>query len=172
MKVAIIHAGADSIEEFVEAKEIESNLDTYYSEIGCDCIEIPERCIGGKLFNIICDEEGLLKDHPILSAVGNGYQEAIFGNLIVCGLADDDQNIILMAYRKKPEIFYLNKSYWSVQLKQFGGEHLQWAPGFLEYRDSLKKKNFKNWARGIKHKVNCLKYAWRIYKHMSKVKIH
>ena len=89
-----------------------------------------------------------------------------------CGLADDDQNIILMAYRKKPEIFYLNKSYWSVQLKQFGGEHLQWAPEFLEYRDSLKKKNFKNWARGIKHKVNCLKYAWRIYKHMSKVKIH
>ena len=90
MKVAIIHAGADSIEEFVEAKEIESNLDTYYSEIGCDCIEIPERCIGGKLFNIICDEEGLLKDHPIPSAVGNGYQETIFGNLIVCGLADDD----------------------------------------------------------------------------------
>ena len=90
MKVAIIHAGADSIEEFVEAKEIESNLDTYYSEIGCDCIEIPERCIGGKLCNIICDESGLLKDDPIPSAVGKGYQEAIFGNLIVCGLADDD----------------------------------------------------------------------------------
>ena len=90
MKVAIIHAGADSIEEFVEAKEIESNLDTYYSEIGCDCIEIPSRCIGGKLFNIICDESGLLKDDPIPSAVGKGYQEAIFGNLIVCGLADDD----------------------------------------------------------------------------------
>ena len=90
MKVAIIHAGADSIDEFVEAKEIESNLDTYYSEIGCDCIEIPERCIGGKLFNIICDESGLLKDNPIQSAVGKGYQEAIFGNLIVCGLADDD----------------------------------------------------------------------------------
>ena len=90
MKVAIIHAGADSIEEFVEAKEIESNLDTYYSEIGCDYIEIPERCIGGKLFNIICDESVLLKDDPIPSAVGNGYQEAIFGNLIVCGLADDD----------------------------------------------------------------------------------
>lgn len=90
MKVAIIHAGADSIEEFVEAKEIESNLDTYYSEIGCDCIEIPERCIGGKLFNIICDDEGLLKDRPIPSALGNGYKEVIFGNLIVCGLADDD----------------------------------------------------------------------------------
>ena len=90
MKVAIIHAGANSIEEFVEAKEIESNLDTYYSEIGCDLIEIPERCIGGKLFNIICDEEGLLKDRPIPSALGNGYKEVIFGNLIVCGLADDD----------------------------------------------------------------------------------
>lgn len=90
MKVAIIHAGVDSIEELVEAKEIESNLDTYYSEIGCDCIEIPERCIGRKLFNIICDEEGLFKDNPIPSAVGNGYREAIFGNLIVCGLADDN----------------------------------------------------------------------------------
>lgn len=90
MKVAIIHAGADSIEKFVEAKEIESNLDTYYSEIGCDCIEIPERCIGGKLFNIICDEEGLFKDNPIPSAFGKGYPEAIFGNLIVCGLTDDN----------------------------------------------------------------------------------
>jgi len=89
-----------------------------------------------------------------------------------CGLADDDQNIILMAYRKDPGIFQLNPSYWSVQLKQFGGDHLQWAPGFIEYKESLQKKNFKNWARGIKHKLNCIKYAWRIYKHMSKVTIH
>lgn len=89
-----------------------------------------------------------------------------------CGLADDDQNIILMAYRKNPEIFELHESFWSVQLKQFGGYHLNWAPGYIGYRNGLKKKNFKNLIRKIKHNMNCVKYAYRIYKHMSNVEIH
>ncbi len=89
-----------------------------------------------------------------------------------CGLADDDQNIFLMAYRKNPELFHLNKSFWSIQLKQFGGEHLNWASEYIEYRNSLKKNNFINWIRRIKHKVHCMKYACRIYKHMANVEIH
>lgn len=42
-----------------------NGLSDYYREIGCDCIDITSRIIGGKPFDIICDDEGLLKDNPV-----------------------------------------------------------------------------------------------------------
>ncbi len=88
------------------------------------------------------------------------------------GIIDDDQNVILMCLRDNPSLFNTYKSSWQLPLKQFGGDHLALSPEYINYSNSLKKKNFKNWARGVKHKINCLKCAWRIYIHMSKVTIH
>ena len=36
-------------------------LDDFYREIGCSCIDIVRRSIGGKMFDIFIDDEGLLK---------------------------------------------------------------------------------------------------------------
>lgn len=36
-------------------------LDDFYREIGCSCIDIAHRSIGGKAFDIFVDDEGLLK---------------------------------------------------------------------------------------------------------------
>lgn len=36
-------------------------LDDFYREIGCSCIDIARRSIGGKMFDIFVDDEGLLK---------------------------------------------------------------------------------------------------------------
>lgn len=38
------------------------NLDDFYREIGCSCIDIASLSIGGKTFDIFVDDEGLLKD--------------------------------------------------------------------------------------------------------------
>lgn len=38
-----------------------NSLKDYYRLIDCDVIDIVKRCIGGKYYNIICDDEGLLK---------------------------------------------------------------------------------------------------------------
>lgn len=45
-------------------------------------------------------------------------------NLITMGLYDDDQMLLLMAYRAKPEIFEMHKSDWFLPLKEYGADHL------------------------------------------------
>lgn len=90
-------------------------------------------------------------------------------SLIDCGLADDDQNIMLMSYRKNPEIFNIIPSQWTKMLYQFGGNHLIWLP------DIQKKNIFASSLRSVLHwlKFNaiCAGYAWRLFKHMRKVNV-
>lgn len=92
-------------------------------------------------------------------------------SLMECGLSDDDQNIMLMAYRKRPDICHIHKSMWSCQLKLFGGDHLKWVPGFNP-KPSFKNKGLRGFVRSMRHKLSCAKYAFKIYKHMSKIIIH
>jgi hypothetical protein len=38
--------------------------------------------IGGEIYDIYCDDEGLLKSEQVVSLVDNHYQPALVGNLI------------------------------------------------------------------------------------------
>lgn len=70
------------------------------------------------------------------------FQENIF-HLLACDLCDDEQTVMLMAYRQSPELFSIHRIYgWFEPWKKFGGEHL-----------SVKVKKEKIFVR-IK---NCLK---------------
>ena len=62
--------------------------------------------------------------------------------LIDVGLIDDDQTLMLMAYRKKPEIFNLMKSDWFMPLKDYGGEHLKikCLQNKISFKDKMLKK--------------------------------
>lgn len=92
-------------------------------------------------------------------------------SLLECGLSDDDQNIMLMAYRKQPDLYQLHSSMWSCQMKIFGGEHLKWAKGF--YPDlAFERKGIKGVLKRLKHTLCCAKYAFKIFIHMSKVIVH
>ena len=62
---------------------IEKSLDGYYSALNCDCIDIATRKIGGVKYDIICDDEGLLKAHPHVSAISSDGQPMLVGNLFV-----------------------------------------------------------------------------------------
>ena len=75
--------------------EIEDSLDTFYKLIGCELIEIPMIKIGNRIYHLICDESGLLKENPITSVVNTTYQQLIVGNiLLVSGDITDDGNLI------------------------------------------------------------------------------
>ena len=52
----------DVINETHKAVEIENKLADYYRELQCTVIDIQERKIGKKVFDIICDDEGLFKE--------------------------------------------------------------------------------------------------------------
>ena len=78
-------------------------LDNLYKLLECELIEIQERLINGKLYDFIFDEEYLLngKSQEPTNAVAFGIDdkgtiqkkgdilEVIFGNLIICGIAND-----------------------------------------------------------------------------------
>ena len=74
----------DTIMSSIEEKEIEDNLDTYYKLLNCRCIDIATRKIGNNWYDIICDDEGLLKQEIIPSAIYESNKEiALVGNLII-----------------------------------------------------------------------------------------
>lgn len=61
-------------------------------------------------------------------------------SLADCGMADDDQTIALMAYRKKPQLFKLYKvNTWCGWLKELGGSHLT--------QKIFKEKKYKKYKR-------------------------
>jgi hypothetical protein len=90
MKVLIFD---ENKQELIE-KDIENELDTFYEIIGCRCIDIPRRKVGGKYFDIIVDDEGLLKDAPRCTAVDpNTLDSMLFGTLIFTN-SDDEGNTV------------------------------------------------------------------------------
>lgn len=90
--------------------------------------------------------------------------------MAACGLTDDEQNIILMAYRKCPQMFETYMTEWSKQLYQFGGSHLIWNKDHR--KTSVLKVFLRRNARKIKHACICFRYAFDLYRHMFKVTIH
>ena len=84
--------------------DIEDKLEVFYELIGCRCIDIVRRKIGNKRYDVICDDEGLFKDDPVVSAVDTKYGDRLVGNLIICksdvegnlmGLSDNDVEEII-----------------------------------------------------------------------------
>lgn len=103
-------------EKTAGAVEFEAGLDNYYRLLDCDCIDIVTRTVDGREFDIICDDEALLKDSPVPSAIGKHGQAVLFGNLLIVhhdeegntvGLSDDDVKALTAATS-----IYLGLRYW------------------------------------------------------------
>jgi hypothetical protein len=58
------------------------------------------------------------------------------------GLSDDDQLILMMSYRERPNIFEIHKSDWCLPLKEHGGEHLTLKN---KKRTFLKEISYRRW---------------------------
>ena len=73
---------------------IENNLPTLYEIINTDSIQVIARKINGKMTQIICDEEGKLKQHQYISAISKENNETLVGNLIIKSTDNEIANII------------------------------------------------------------------------------
>lgn len=69
--------------ENCEAVEIGKSLNEYYRVLDCTTIDIVARRIGGRDFEIICDDEGLYSSDPQISAIDNLGQPQLVGNLFI-----------------------------------------------------------------------------------------
>lgn len=79
--------------EKVSVVKIPDELDEFYKILGCSCIDIVNRKIGRKRFEIVCDDEGLLKDTPKISAIDNLGNVQLVGNLFIVGSEVIDGNL-------------------------------------------------------------------------------
>ena len=57
-------------------------LDDYYKYLECDCFDIATRKINGVYFDIFCDDIGLFREDPKLTAVSPKNKPMLVGNLI------------------------------------------------------------------------------------------
>ena len=84
--------------------EISENIETIYRELGCDTFDIANRKIGDRRFDIFCDDNGLFRDKPIVSAINaDHFSPMLVGNLLFAnhdsegrtvGLSDEDVAVI------------------------------------------------------------------------------
>ncbi len=80
------------------------SLDGFYKELDADPFDIAVRKIGGHPYDIFCDDIGLWREQPIVSAVGPNGEPMLVGNLVFANhnqagettdLSDDDINRIV-----------------------------------------------------------------------------
>lgn len=94
MKVVLLDAyGKYELRPFFKVIEIDGGLDELYKHLRCGCIDIVSRRIGNHRYDIIADDEGLLKDDYIVSAIEKRFREKLVGNLIVCKHNSDGEMI-------------------------------------------------------------------------------
>lgn len=77
-----------------ELMTIEDKLEVFYKLIGCRTIDIVERRFGGVMFDVVCDDEALLRDVVGLptslwfgrkeKGEREGVLEGLYGTLLLC----------------------------------------------------------------------------------------
>lgn len=78
------------IDGVTKVLNIEDDLEVYYDLLKCRMIDITTRKIGGKYYDIICDDEGLLKEEIRISAMDKDNEPCLAGSIIICNFDDDD----------------------------------------------------------------------------------
>lgn len=78
---------------FPKVIDIDDDLKVFYKLIGCQYVDMVRRKIGDKHYVIICDDEGLFKENPIVSAVDTNFKPMFVGNLIIVKDGEDGEVI-------------------------------------------------------------------------------
>lgn len=112
INVLILKAGSQ-LPPVVEP--IKDDLDEFYKIIECSTIDIVSRKIGNIYYDIICDDEGLLKDSPIVSVVSEDGSPLICGNIIICNSEEGELTSL-----KKEDIDSIRKHIGIARFKESG----------------------------------------------------
>ena len=74
----------DTTSNKATVETFEDELEEFYRLLNCDLFDIVRRKIGGKYYDIYCDDIGLYADEPIVSAIDPFDSRCgLVGNLII-----------------------------------------------------------------------------------------
>lgn len=92
-KIKVLFLDVEKEAKAFQALEIEDDYEQYLKILRIDALDIVRRNIAGKPYQIVVDDNGLLKNAPICSVEDhNGYPE-LYGNIIITGLCDNEGNL-------------------------------------------------------------------------------
>ena len=96
MKKKITGVLIDTEANTAKAVTIDNTLDALYTALHCTCIDIVSRTIGdsSKYFTIVCDDEGLLKTAPCISAVSDSGEPMLVGSLFITDFNPDTGELV------------------------------------------------------------------------------
>jgi len=80
-----------------------------------DSLQMQDDCV---MANMFCLPQSLV---PTLWQLVRNAMEA----LLMLDCLDDDQQLLLMAYKARPELFETHISNWSLPMKEYGGSHMK-----------------------------------------------
>lgn len=70
-------------------EKVTPSLENYYSMLNCDLIDIVRITFNGKDYDVICDDEALLKQPPyFFSVISKEGHPMIAGNILICNSKD------------------------------------------------------------------------------------
>ena len=64
--------------------DLKDDLEVFYKELNCDTIDIVRRKIGNRIYDIVCDEEGLFHDGYISMMDVKSQSPMLVGRLFIC----------------------------------------------------------------------------------------
>ena len=66
-------------------EKVKPELETYYKMLDCDYIDIVSISFNGRTYDVICDDEALLKSPPhTFTVINKNGQPMIAGNVLIC----------------------------------------------------------------------------------------
>ena len=74
-------------------EDVKGTLQDYYRMTHCEAIDIATRTVEGTPFNIVVDDEGILRDDPKFSVYDMDGRPNLAGSVVVCGMADLEGNM-------------------------------------------------------------------------------
>ena len=82
---------------------LEDSLSSFYASLDCTCIDIVDRTIGRskKRFSIVCDDEGLLKAAPCISAVSDLCEPMLVGSLFIADFDHDTGDLASLSEQEQ-----------------------------------------------------------------------
>ena len=78
----------DVIQNEVRMVEVDEELDDFYEQLSCKVFDVAKRKVGDVYYDIYCDDMGLLKEDPVVSAIDQDGKPMLVGNLLLANHDD------------------------------------------------------------------------------------